>query len=57
MKTEQIQAAQARLAAIAANRNTVPPSIPFDPDGGPSRELIGWCDKHGASLDTIYLGR
>ncbi len=57
MTTEQLQAAQTRLAAIAANRNTVPPTMPFDPDGGPSHELVAWCNKHDASLDTIYRGR
>lgn len=54
--SKRIEAAKARLAAHAAENDTKPPAPILNSDASPSCEVAAYCDRHGLTLDWVYLG-
>lgn len=55
-QSSQPQTAQERIALIAESVSTKAPQNLISSDGGPSKELLEFCHKTGASLDFIFSG-
>ncbi|WP_340250904.1 hypothetical protein [Sulfitobacter pontiacus] len=47
---------KARLDLFAKDVDDTAPSTALSVDGGPSAELLEYCDKHGLTLDWALLG-
>ncbi len=47
---------KARLDLFAKDVDDTAPSTALSVDGGPSPELLAYCDKHGLTLDWALLG-
>ena len=48
--------AEARLEAFADAIEQSPPSRILTEDGGPSTELLEFCEKTSCSLDWVFFG-
>ncbi len=56
MTKAEIAAALARLRGHAVDHGDVPPETIVSPDGGPSKGVMAYCDRHGLTLDWALLG-
>ena len=56
MTREQVAAAMSRLKGHAEDRGDIPPKCVVARDGGPSMDLLVYCERHDLSLDWALLG-
>ncbi|OZB12763.1 MAG: hypothetical protein B7X55_13955 [Rhodobacterales bacterium 34-62-10] len=57
MTREQVTAAMIRLKRHAEDRGDIPPKCVVARDGGPSMDLLVYCERHDLSLDWVLLGK
>ena len=53
---ETLTATRSRLTAHAQETNVKPPVHLFSDGGAPSEEVRAYCNRHGLTLDWVYLG-
>lgn len=56
MTKAEIDAAFARLRGHAVDHGDVPPETIVSPDGGPSKGVMAYCNRHNLTLDWVLLG-
>ncbi len=56
MTKEEIAAVIDRLTRHAAENKDIAPKSILSRDGGPSMDLIAYCDRHNLTLDWAVLG-